>query len=110
MNMLVSFLIGAAWLAIFGMLAWGIVTGWRRQVRSDMPLPLFRLLERQGLTLARVEEAVGIEELARAAGRCASCAFRPACESGVPGRRPVGCPNGSLFDRLTRRRMAGAAP
>jgi hypothetical protein len=103
MDHLVTILIGAAWLGILGMLIWGIVSGWREPFLRDAPLPLFRLLERDGLTLARAEEAVGVGELARAARRCGSCAARTACETGVLGgwlgRRPLGCPNASLFDR-----------
>lgn len=109
MNNVISILVGAAWLAIFAVLVWGIVTAWRRNLRDDRPLPLFRLLERQGLTLRQVEEEVGIEGLTWAASRCASCALRHSCESGVFGKRPVGCPNGRLFDRLARNRMRQAA-
>ena len=108
MNDLVTVLIGAAWVAIFAMLVWGIVTGWRRQMLSDLPLPMFRLLEREGVSLARVEAAVGVNALARAASRCATCAARTACDSGVLGgwlgRRPEGCPNASLLDRVSDRR------
>jgi hypothetical protein len=35
MENVVAILIGAAWAAIFGMLVWGSVSGWRRQLRSD---------------------------------------------------------------------------
>ena len=105
MENVVTILIGTAWAAIFGMLVWGVASGWRRQMLSDLPLPFFRLLERDGLTLAKAEAALGVNELARAASRCATCASRGACEAGVLGgwlgRRPVGCPNASLFDRLS---------
>jgi hypothetical protein len=110
MENMVTILIGAAWMAILGMLVWGVLSGWRRQMLSDLPLPFFRLLGRDGLTLAQAEAAVGVNELANAASRCATCASRGACEAGVLGgwlgRRPAGCPNGSLFDRLSGREVA----
>ena len=100
----VTGLIGAAWLSIFAVLVWGIVSGWRRQLRDDSPLPLLRLLELEGVSAAQAEDALGAAELVRAVSRCASCAARTACESGAiggwAGRRPVGCPNAPLFERL----------
>lgn len=101
---LVTFLIAAAWLAILGVFFWGVVSGWRTQLLSDLPLPFFRLLEREGLTVARAGALVGVAELADAASRCTTCASRRACEAGVLGgwlgRRPAGCPNEQLFERL----------
>lgn len=101
----VTVLIAAAWLAVFAMLVYGVVSGWQRQLRADAPLPLYRLLAREGFTPARADAALGASELARAASRCAACASRTACETGVLGgwlgRRPAGCPNAALFDRLT---------
>lgn len=104
MDNLIPGLIGAAWLAIFVMLVWGVLSGWRRRLREeDAPLPVFRLLERDGLSLARLEDAFGVGELASAAARCASCAARTSCQAGVPGgwlgTRPAGCPNATLFER-----------
>lgn len=103
MDNLVNFLIGAAWLAILGMLLWGTATGWRRQLRDEGPLPLFSLLERQGVSVEKAEQAVGMGALVRAAGRCAVCPARRACTSGAIGgwlgERPEGCPNAALVER-----------
>jgi hypothetical protein len=110
MSNLVTILIGAAWLAIFGMLVWGIVTGWRRQLAQDGPLPLFRLLARSGVSAAQAQKALRAGDLARAARSCALCASRSACESGVMGgwlgEYPAGCPNMQLFVRLSAMRPA----
>lgn len=104
MEDLTTILIGTAWIAILGMLLWGIASGWRRQLISDLPLPFFRRLERDGVTLAAAEAVIGINELAHAASRCATCAARPSCERGGFVRtRPEGCPNAPLFERLGRR-------
>ena len=35
MDSVISFLIGGAWVAIFVMLVWGSVSGWRRQLQGD---------------------------------------------------------------------------
>ncbi len=88
------------WLAIVGMLLWGIAAGLRTALRNDARLPFFGMLERQGLTLRQVEEAVGIDELARAVRRCTFCASRSSC-----GRHPVRCPN----EPLLRRAQGGGA-
>jgi hypothetical protein len=106
MDELVGFSIAAAWLAIFGMLLWGVVSGFRRQLAEpgDVRLPLLRLLERDGFSVARVQQAVGVDALARAADRCASCAARGVCQAGLlagwVGTRPDGCPNTALFERV----------
>jgi hypothetical protein len=108
MDTLVPILITAAWIAIFAVLLSGVLNGWRHALRTDeSPFPFFRLLERNGLTLAAAEAAVGIRELAHAAGRCTTCASRRACEAGgFPFTRPAGCPNERLFERLESRRTA----
>ncbi len=111
MDSLIPILITAAWIAIFGVLLSGVLSGWREPLRGDAgPPPLFRLLEREGLALARVERAVGVSELAHAARRCASCALRNACETemlaGWLSPRPAGCPNAALFDRASGPRAA----
>jgi hypothetical protein len=106
----IGVLIGAAWVGILGMLVWGIVTGWRRQLAHDGPLPLFRLLARSGVSAAQAEAALGDEDLARATRSCALCATRSACESGLMGgwlgEYPAGCPNMGLFVRLSAVRPA----
>jgi ferredoxin len=93
MDNLVAIAVGAAWLAIFVMLVWGIVSGLRRQLRDEGPLPFFAVLERKGLSVAQVEHAAGVEQLARAVGRCSLCEERKAC-----GTRA--CPNDALLSRI----------
>lgn len=102
---LVTYLIAAIWLAILGVFCWGVVSGWRTQLLRDLPLPFFRLLERDGLTVARAGALIGMSELADAASRCATCASRRACElGGFRFTRPAGCRNEHLFERLEGRR------
>jgi len=94
--------IALAWLAIAAVLLWGIVDGLRRLLKDDGPLPLFALLERQGVTLRQVEEVGGMREIARAARRCALCASRSDCNG-----HPAWCPNETLLQRAKRE---GTAP
>lgn len=111
MNDMVTVLIGAAWLGILAVVAWGVVSGWRRQLADDGPLPLYRLLARSGVSAMQAEAALGIEDLARATRSCALCASRTTCDSGLTGgwlgERPAACPNAGLFERLG---VAGRAP
>lgn len=95
-------IVAVGWLAIAAILFWGVVEGMRKVLKDDGPLPLFALLERQGLTLRQVEETVGMNELAQAARRCALCTSRPNCSAD-----PVWCPNEPLLRRL---KAAGDAP
>lgn len=83
-----------AWLAIAAILLWGVVEGMRKVLKDDGPLPIFAMLERRGLTLRQVEEAVGMNELARAVRRCAHCASRSDC-----GPDAVFCPNEPILRR-----------
>jgi hypothetical protein len=69
-------------------------------------LPLFRMLDFRGLSLADAE-AGGLQDLAAAAQRCQRCADTATCIRwmkwhGRYGLRPC-CPNSSYFDRLSER-------
>lgn len=102
---LVTYLIAAAWLAIVAVFFWGVASGWRTQLLSDLPLPFFRLLERDGLTVARAGSLIGMTALAEAASRCTTCASRRTCElGGFRFARPQNCPNEHLLERLGGRR------
>jgi hypothetical protein len=93
MEKLVAVAVGAAWLAILIMLIWGIVSGVRRQLRHEGPPPLFAVLQGHGLAVSRVEQVAGVEQLARAVGRCSLCRETAAC-----GTRD--CPNDELLRRI----------
>ena len=89
MNIVIGAL-GAAWLAILLMLAWGAAGGLYRLMQASRPLPFFALIERHGLTCERMERAVGAAALARALSRCADCTRRQSCAGDL-----AGCPNAS---------------
>lgn len=101
METIVQATVAVAWLAIAAILLWSVVEGTRRALKDDGPLPIFALLERRGLTIRQVEEAVGMNELARAVRRCVHCASRSDCRPDA-----VFCPNEPI---LRRAKGAGAA-
>ena len=70
----------------------------RKALSGDAPLPFFRRLERAGLSTERVEERVGLAQLAGAIRRCALCQGRLQCERG----EEVDCPNEEFLRRAAR--------
>jgi len=92
----VSVLIGVAWLAIGAAMLAGTVGSFRKAWSSEARLPLFREMERRGLTPERAEDAVGMTQLACATRRCTFCAQRPRCERGAA---PLDCPNEEVLRR-----------
>lgn len=93
MDKLVAIAVGVAWLAIFIMLIWGVVTGVRRQLRNPGRLPFFDVLRHYGLSVAQVQESAGVERLAHAVRRCALCSDRQSCATPA-------CPNDDLLRSL----------
>lgn len=96
--------IGFAWLAILGMLAWGGILGLWRMVRPKARAPFFGVLERNGVTVVQAEEVAGFRALAEAASRCDSCETRAACQRamrwGLLGCEPPPCLNAAFFARV----------
>lgn len=99
MDTLVVVVIAAAWTAVIGTLAWGVVASWRRVWNDEGPLPLFGMLARRGLVLARLERSP--EPLYVAVRRCAMCREKERCRDWL-ARRTGGpapaCPNESYFE------------
>ncbi|HEU4351394.1 MAG TPA: hypothetical protein VFR66_05925 [Burkholderiales bacterium] len=91
MNIVIGML-GAAWLAILLMLAWGAAGALYRLLQATRPLPFFALIEHHGLSLDEMERAVGADALARALRRCADCTRRRSCDGDL-----AACPNAPLF-------------
>ena len=80
-------------------LAFAILTGWRRIMRDDGPLPLFPLLARRATAPDWKDLDTGT--LALAARRCALCGRKQECRawlaSAQSGRCPPYCPNASVL-------------
>lgn len=102
MDTFVMVVIGAAWVAIFGMFLWGVVGSWRRMLSDEGTLPLFGMLERRGLERERLGDS---ESFFGAVRRCAMCRERARCAEWLDGRE-VGaapaCPNADFMDRAAR--------
>ena len=98
MDTFVMVMIGAAWAAIFGMLAWGAAYHWRAMLRDDGRLPIFDMAARRGLALQRLEQAPAFYAAVR---RCALCREKQHCGDWL-ARRTGGpapaCPNESYFE------------
>lgn len=94
METIVQVAVAVAWLALVAIFLWCVMEASRTLFKGDGPLPMFAMFERQGLTLRQVEEAVGMNELALAARRCAMCSSRADCNAD-----PVWCPNEPLLRR-----------
>ena len=101
MDTVIDVALTAAWVALGARLGYGAFDAWRRVE----PLPFFRMLERYGLSAARVEEAAGREALAAGLRRCELCSDRKACARALAvdwlGRGPLACsPNVEFFKQL----------
>ena len=103
MDILVTFTVAAAWTAVFAMLAWGLVTSWRRVMSGGETLPIFGMLERRGLVLERLERSPGT--LCAAVRRCAMCRERARCADWMAGRSrgpAPACPNADYMEDASR--------
>lgn len=98
MDSLLVTLLVAVWLAFA---AFRVAVAWRRVMRDETPLPFFRMVERQGLALERLEETASPETLGIALRRCALCGDKDYCRAWLasPGDRDCSafCPNVAFF-------------
>ena len=102
MDTFVTFSVAAAWLAIFGMLAWGAVYHWRAMLRDDGRLPIFGMAARRGLALERLEQAPAFYTAVR---RCAMCSEKVRCRDWLARRTrsaPPDCPNEGFMEAAAR--------
>ena len=94
-------MIGLAWLAILGMLAWGLVVETWQLLRGRERALFVHMLGRNRLTLGDAVQASGYSGLVRALERCFSCGEQRVCRRalrwGWLGARDPRCPNAELF-------------
>lgn len=103
MDNLVMVTVAAAWLAIFGMLVFGVVARWRVMMGDDGRLPIFGVLARRGLALERLERSP--ESFAVAVRRCAMCGDKARCGAWLEGRAAspaLLCPNEAFLEAAAR--------
>jgi hypothetical protein len=94
-------IMGIAWLAILGMLAWGAVAEAWYLVRGRQRALFVHMLERHDLTLADAVGSEGYAGLVRAFDRCFNCSEQRQCRHslrwGWLGAGDPKCPNAALF-------------
>jgi hypothetical protein len=99
MDTAIDLALTTAWLAFGVLLAYHVLTTWRGD-----PLPLFRMLERYGLSVAQAEQAAGKEAFAAALRGCERCSDKKACARALAadcfGRGPLACPNAKYLERV----------
>jgi Family of unknown function (DUF6455) len=100
--------IGLAWLAILGVLAWGLVAEVWHLLRGRERVLFVHMLERNDLTLNEAVQAEGYDGLVRAVDRCFNCSDQRACRRslrwGWLGARDPECPNADLFEHALEAR------
>lgn len=95
--------VAATWVAILGLMAWGVHMSWRAVMRNEGTLPFFSMLERRGLDLEHLQASP--DPLYRAVRRCAMCRERTACAEWLAGQRKgaaPACPNADYMDGAAR--------
>jgi uncharacterized protein DUF6455 len=101
-------MIGLAWLAILGMLAWGLVAELWHLLRGRQRVLFVHMLERHELTLADAVQSEGYAGLVRALDRCLNCGDQRSCRHslrwGSLGARDPQCPNAALFEHALEAR------
>jgi len=99
MSSILGVALAAVALSLIVALALAFLTGWRRIMQDEGPLPLFAMLDRRGTAVDG--EALESEMLARAARRCAFCGQKRECRAWLASaqseRCPPYCPNASLL-------------
>jgi hypothetical protein len=101
MDAVIGFAATAVWLGLGALLGYRVLVAYR-EVESP---PFLQVLERHGLSVTQAEEAFGLEAVATAVRRCASCSDRPACARVLAldwlGRQPPACvPNAGFFEQV----------
>jgi hypothetical protein len=81
---------------------------WRGAMLDERPLPMHRMLKRQGVTTAGVEDCATLEQVCHAARRCAACRDVEACREWLDAGKTEGyqafCPNCEFIDGLKTKR------
>lgn len=97
-------LVAVVAVAALAVLAYALVSAWRKVIRDKAPLPLYGMLRRVGLTAPEAAEQIGVEAVAHAARRCALCGSSDECQQRVAAGTPppADCPNVEVFAGLRR--------
>src|SRR5512134_1285285 len=104
METVAGVLIGAALIALVAVAARALWVMWRGAMIEERPLLMHRMLRRQGVTIAGVEDYATLEQACHAARRCVACRDVEACkdwlESGKTRGYEAFCPNCEFIEGL----------
>jgi hypothetical protein len=107
---IVSVLIGAALIALAVVAARALWVMWRASMIEERPVLMHRMLQRQGVTIAGVEDYATLERACHAARRCVACRDLETCKAWLDGGKTEGyeafCPNADFIHTLKLKQAA----
>jgi hypothetical protein len=110
MDLIANVLVGAALIAVVAVAARAVWTMWRATLIEERPVLMHRMLQRQGVTIAGVEDYATLEQACHAARRCVACRDVEACKVWLDGGKSEGyeafCPNIGFIQGLKARQAA----
>jgi hypothetical protein len=97
-------LIGAAVIALVVVAARALWVMWRATMLEERPVLMHRMLQRQGVTIAGVEDYATLERACHAARKCVACRDAEACRAWLEAGKTEGyeafCPNCEFIESL----------
>jgi hypothetical protein len=106
-------LIGAALVAVVAVAGRALWVMWRATMIEERPVLMHRMLQRQGVTIAGVEDYATLEQACHAARRCVACRDAEACKAWLDAGKTQGyeafCPNCEFIDGLKAKQATLAA-
>lgn len=104
MEAIVGVLIAAALIALAVVAGRALWVMWRGAMIEERPLLMHRMLRRQGVTIAGIEDYATLEQACHAARRCVACRDAEACKEWLDSGRSKGyeafCPNCEFIEGL----------
>lgn len=104
MGTVAGILIGAALIALVVVVGRAMWVMWRATMIEERPVLMHRMLQRQGVTIAGVEDYATLEQACHAARRCVACADVEACKAWLETGKTEGyeafCPNCEFIEGL----------
>jgi hypothetical protein len=110
METVVGVLIGAALIALVAIAGRALWVMWRGTMIEERPVLMHRMLKRQGVTIAGVEDYATLEQACHAARRCVACRDLEACKAWLDGGKTESyeafCPNAEFIEQLKVKQAA----
>ena len=110
MEAIAGVLVAAALIALVAVAARALWVMWRGTMIEERPVLMHRMLKRQGVTIAGVEDYATLEQACHAARRCVACRDAEACKAWLDGgqtkRYAVFCPNFEFIEQLKHKQAA----